>query len=504
MGVAIALTMVARVAGLVRGVLFARTLDRAALGVWALTNNALQVLSFLLVLGIPGGLNRYIERYARSGHLGGFLGRALGLAVAFAVLVGVAGMVAAPASAWLIYDDPGFAPLAALTWAGVVALVVFNLLQGVLQGLRAFRVLSWMQLAQAVGFAGASVWLVSAWRPDARAAAWAHLLVTVAVIALPMGLVWRYCVAASGPPDLDRSPVRLTRPAGSAAPALAWAEWRQVLAYSLGTWAAGGLQELWRVMDRYMLLRFDPSGPAGALHEIGSYHIAEMIAMPLCSLAVVLSVLLLPHAVYLWEERRNREAGHLVELATKLSAFGLTCVGAVLVLAKPLLLGTIFGDHTSLSSDVLNLVLATTIIAGSNYVVCSYLLCRERAWLVVAARLVCLVGTGLLAWWLIPRYQLVGAATATLAGMVLSTVAVLWLCRREELRVGPSTWWACLLPLALIPPPAVTMGLLASVVALAIGTNRLVSPEERVLLGRLWAQRLGCWQGSDPVPGVAA
>src|SRR5262245_24894140 len=83
LGIGLLLTFASRLAGPWRGVLFARLLDRAELGIWALTSNTMQMLSVVLVLGIPAGLCRYAARYERTGQLRPFLTRTLGLSFAF-------------------------------------------------------------------------------------------------------------------------------------------------------------------------------------------------------------------------------------------------------------------------------------------------------------------------------------------------------------------------------------------------------------------------------------
>src|SRR5262245_49897364 len=93
LGIGLVLTIASRLAGLWRGVLFARLLDRAELGVWAFTNSTMQMLSVVLVLGIPAGLCRYAARYERGGQLRPFLNRTLGVSFAFCAVACVLGLM---------------------------------------------------------------------------------------------------------------------------------------------------------------------------------------------------------------------------------------------------------------------------------------------------------------------------------------------------------------------------------------------------------------------------
>ena len=71
-----------------------------------------------------------------------------------------------------------------------------------------------------------------------------------------------------------------------------------------------------RCLDRYMLLHLTPLGPAETLAQIGDYFLATRIAKPLALLGALLSAIVLPHAVHLWEARNEREAAQIISRAT--------------------------------------------------------------------------------------------------------------------------------------------------------------------------------------------
>lgn len=472
--ITLAFTVASRVAGLMRGVTFARAMDRAELGAWALSSNAVQLLSFALVFGVPGGLSRYAERFVRTGRLVTLLRLGFAVPLVIATLVCLGGVLAAESSALLLFDDPSLVELAALTWLATLVFVGFNLVQGALQGLRVFRLLSCLQIGQSMAFAALGGLLLATWRRDAIAAVSAHLAVTAMVSAWAIWLLWR---GAS----------RVGASAESAD--VATTDWRCLFGYSLGAWVAGGLQELWRVLDRFLLLHVRSAPPTQVLSEIGSYHVAELLALPLCAGAVTLSILLLPHAASLWESSRPQDGGTLVELAIKLTSVVLT-VGAIgLLTFEDLLLGVVLHDDGRAARHIFAPLLASASLSGICYVAATHLYCREKAWSVACIWGLALVANGVANLRLIPGFGLPGAIAATLASASVALAATLWTCGRHGLRLKSSTWVLASIPLLLVTPTPLAIASIAAIVALAPSSRWLLSADERTLWLRLWAWR---------------
>ena len=89
-------TVLQRLVGFVREVLFCRWLDAEQLGQWDMAFGFLMVAAPLAVLSLPGTFGRYVERYRQQGQLRRFLRRTalvcagLGLPAAVAVGLGPA------------------------------------------------------------------------------------------------------------------------------------------------------------------------------------------------------------------------------------------------------------------------------------------------------------------------------------------------------------------------------------------------------------------------------
>jgi len=459
----ILLTVVARVAGLARGVFFARWMDRAELGSWSLAYNAIAVVSFFLLLGLPGALSRYVERHRREGHLRSFLTRILAVGLGVGAAASLVGILFASPLAQFFFDDSQRVALMILTALGTFALVATNMVQGVFQGLRLSRINSIMQVAQSIGFALLGTMVLWLWRDDAIGSAWAFLLSSLAVMALPAWLLYVYLRTLTPAPETGPStPV-----------------WRPMLIYSFGTWSAGGLSELWRVVDRWMLVHDGAGETVARLEQIGSYYMVEMITLPLLTLAVQISILVLPHVVHLYEDGRDHEAQRLVRLSTKLVVLMLVFGSYLLVTMKSFLLVTVFSDHSGQGIAIFEYVLVAMIAASAHYLLRSYVLCRERVWFTALGWLVGLATNFVLALILIPRFELVGATIATMTSALVALATIVWLSRLGGLAIDARLVGVLVLPLLLLAPPLV-IAMTLGVLVIAVATTHVVfEPDEK-------------------------
>lgn len=473
-GFGVGLTVIARVAGLGRGVLYARWMSAEELGTWALAYNTIAIVSLFLVLGLPSALSRYVERHRRDGNLTWFAVRAFAAASLLAVVCCVAGEIWAEDLAQLCFNDPSRVTLMRLTCIGVLMLVLSNIMQGLFQGLRLSRVNSIFQALQAISFVALSFIVFAMWRGDAVGGAVAFLISSSVMLVVPMWLLVKLLRSEPAVPSRDTGAER-------------WRVWRQVASFSLGSWSAGGLMELWRVMDRWMLVHSKDGDLAERLSAIGSYYVVEMLSLPLFALAMQLTVLVLPHVLHLWEDGRTREASRMIWLSTKLCVLSLIVVSAGMVLFEHLLLVTVFDDHSGQAEIIFPYVLVSLIAASMHFLVRTYLVCRERVWLASTGWLVSAVTNVILNLILIPRYQLFGATLGTMISAMLGTATILIVSRREGLEVGFVGWWLLLLPTMLLAPTGFMFAGIA-LIAVFIYSGGLFDQEERQNLQATFAR----------------
>ena len=147
------LTMVQRLVGFARAVLFCRWLDAQQLGLWDMAFSFLMFAAPLAVLAIPGSFGRYLEHYRRRGQLRRFLRSTMlacgGLAVAACV-----GVLAA--RHWfsiLVFGSQDHASMVALAAGSLMAVIAYNFLIEMFTALRNIRLVSVMQLTNSVAFA---------------------------------------------------------------------------------------------------------------------------------------------------------------------------------------------------------------------------------------------------------------------------------------------------------------------------------------------------------------
>ena len=491
--VAVLLAIVCRLVGFGRGIVLTRMLSPEQLGTWALIANATALLAFLCTLGLPSGLARYTERFRGGGHLSNLLLTTLLRAGVVTIVVCALASFLWPSTGGLLFGDQSNAALVWITLGAVAATVLLSLVQGILQGLRLFRLNSALELAQNLSFLLLVVVLFGCFTASAYLAAWASLLTTF-VVALLVGF-WIYR-------RMDTSG-QLATPEASSTPMLWW----PVLTYSLGAWGAGSLQALWRVIDRYMLLHLSSASAAETLDQIGQYYIASKMGGPLGALAGVVSMALLPHAAKLWESGKRQEVCHIVRAATKLLILMMTFGGALLLALKYWLIPLVVGRDAMLTIAIFGPVLLTVIAVSVHFMLRTYLMCHEKPWSVTWIWVVTLAANAGLNCLLIPRYQLLGADWATMLSGGLA-VALTTLCSHwTGMAIGRRLVLCLCLPAVLLLPP-VGMTALLFLVALATHfTDWILNEQEKQLINQTCADRMGrifkAANGATPDPVAA-
>ena len=481
--VAIAVAIVCRFVAFGRGVFLARTLAPEELGTWALIANAIQVLAFACALGVPNGLARYSERFRQAGKLGRFFGTTIFRTLGITSVVCLVGFLFWQPLGELLFSSSATRAIVWVTLGGVAVTVLLSLSQGMLQGLRLFRVNSLFELAQNLGFLALAVVLLSCWRSDAYAAAWANLATTLLAAVVIVWWLRRSTRRESDAGDLENS----TDPGTSRSNIVWW----PVLAYSLGAWSAGSMQALWRVIDRYMLLHLSSIGTPETLDHLGQYFVASKLGQPVAALAGVLSMALLPHAAKLWENNQRGEVSNMVRTTTKLAAISMAFGGALLVVLKVELVELITGRSAVMACAVFAPVLVTVIAVSLHYILRTYLMCHERAWAIGGVWLVTLLANAALNAVFIPRVGLMGAAWATLisAGIALALTAALSM--QSGMKIGPRLLVCLALPAVLLLPAAWMIVALAALAVAVHYTNCIFSAAEKQWINQSAAERFG-------------
>lgn len=466
------LTVVQRLVGFVRAVLFCRWLDPEQLGLWDMAFSFLLLAAPLSVLALPGAFGRYLEHYRRRGELGLFL-RRTALACGGLVLASFLGIVYA--RRWfssLIFGTEDQASLVGLAAGCLVAVVVYYFLIELFTALRNIRLVSAMQLVSSLSFAGLGVGLLWGWQCTAESVLVAYGG-SCLVAATLGGCIVVHTLRVRGRHTERASDIHPTQHVKLFAKIIPFAGW--ILLASV-------LMNLFEVVDRYMIIHFSQVPATEALDVVGNYHSSRVVPMLLVSIAAMLSAMIVPHLSHDWEAGRREEVVARLRLFLKLFGFTLFAGAVAVLLFSPLLFQIAFHNKYPGGQNVLPWTLIYCTWFSLSIVVQVYLLCAEKARLSSVA-----LGCGLLLniplnLVLLPRLGLEGAVLATAAANALALGLVCLFTRRLGFRLDNGARLVLVLPILLCLGPWVALFALVVIAADAVWGNRLLTPDEKKIL----------------------
>lgn len=471
MAVMLAMTVVQRGLGFFRGIWFCRMLDDAIVGQWSMAYDFMTLVTPIVLLGIPGSLPRYVEPFRARGHLRSLVQR---MSAATLVLGGLffLTMLAFPRTfGWVIFLRPGYTQLVYAVAAGMLAIVFYDFVYGLVSSLRQVRVASLMQFIQSVAF----TFIAVAWLGSGGG------LVDLVVA----------FIAASG---LAMVPGLLTLRRGwSTMPSAddtfdAAAMWRRLLPFAAAIWSMNLLTNVFAMSDRYMILHWMPGSDAQTQAAVGQYHSGRIIPMLLCSLASMVSGVLLPYLTADWEAgRHGRVKLRIRQMVFAMSA-AFTAGAAVTLWMAPWFFATVLEDRYPLGLAMMPMTFVYCIWMSMTTLGQDYLWVREKGKWVALALAVALASNLGLNHFLLPIWGLTGAVLATLiANAVL--LSGLWIAMRCcGYPIDATAILATFLPLTLL---AGSTAALVSIVV-ATGCNGTV---------RGWCgEALAAWRARRPGP----
>ncbi len=459
----LALTVVQRLVGFCRAILFCRWLDAEQLGQWDMALNFLMLAGPMSVLALTGCFRRYAEHYRRRRQLRTLIAR---LAAVCAVLAALAAGFLLVADRWLsrlIFGTPDRTDLVTLLAGSLLAVVAFNYFVELFSALRNVRLIAGLQLLSSVAFAGLGISLLLGWQCNAVSVLIAYGGACALGAAAGIGWLlrhWRALPEDAGPPPYREL-------------------WSKLLPFAVSIWAASVLANLFVIADRYMIIHHCPLSTSEALAQVGEYHSSRVLPMLLVSIAAVLASIVTAHLSHDWEAgRRDRVAARL-NLFLKLFGFALSAAAILMLLAGPLLFRVAFEGKFAGGLSVLPWTLTYCVWFAVFSIAQSYLLCREKAHLASVALLVGLlanVGLNLL---LLPRLHLLGAVLATTAANLVALVLICAFNHKLGFRMDAGTRAVLAVPLLYWLGPWVTAAFLAAILLEAFHSDRLLSRDEK-------------------------
>ncbi|MCC9605407.1 oligosaccharide flippase family protein [Blastopirellula sp. JC732] len=427
------LTVVQRLVGFLRGVLFCRWLSPEQLGQWDLLFGFLMLAGPLVVLGVPGTFGRYVEYYNQRQQLKTFLKRT-GVVSLVLTILGCSVLIIwdRQAAMVLFNESTSYQTMvaAAITLASVVG---FNYLVELFIGMRQMRVVSVLQFVNSLIFAIVGLGLIQFWAPTSMSVIISYGIACAATCILgAYFLTNKYRLL---PPETEISTHREF--------------WAKLAPFAAWMWIANLLSNLFLVIDRYMIVHFGGFTPEQAAAEVANYHSSRVVPWLMASVAGLVIGVLLPHLSADWEAGRRREVGESSNLIVKLGSLVFTGGGVMILLAAPWLFGVVFSGKYDGGLAVLPWTVASCAWSSIGGLTLLYLYCAEKAKLVSLLYAVGLTFNICLNFLLLPRLGLEGAVLATAVSNGITFCVGLSLCRRLGMEVDSATWMAVLLPLTL-------------------------------------------------------
>jgi len=427
------MTIVQRGIGFLRGVWFCRLLDDAAVGQWSMAYGFIMMVTPLMMLGLPGAMPRFVERYRLLGQLPKFMWRVvLGTLLGSAIVL-FAMIIAPNELGWLIFREASSTSLVFCVAISVATVLVFNFVNELVSSLRQVRTVSLMQFLQGVGFTIFGV-----------GALYAGGGLTEVVIGFACSTV---IATLPGVFVLARDWSGLPQ-AESAFDSVQM--WRSLLPYAAALWVMNLLTNAFEMSDRYMILHLMPGGEEAAKAAVGQYHSGRLIPTLLASLATMLSGILLPYLTADWEQgRRAAVENRLARVLFALSA-SFTACAAIAIALSPMLFDNLLQGRYREGLAIQPMAFTVCIWSAIVTVAQCYLWVRERGGLIGFALAAGMAVNVLLSSALLPSWGLTGAVVAALVANAVVLVGVGIALAKVGYPMESSLLWVALMPLTLV------------------------------------------------------
>jgi O-antigen/teichoic acid export membrane protein len=442
--VMLAMTIVQRGLGFIRGIWFCRLLDDAVLGQWAMAHDFMALVTPVVLLGMPGSLPRYVEHFRAEGHLPSFVRRLLIATVVLGTLF-IALLMSVPSwFGWLVFLDPQSTSLVYCLGVGVLTVIAYHFTYKLVSSLRQIRVASTMQLVQTVSFTVIGIsWLTSGGGISGLVYAFAAATI-LAIIpgALSLTTGW------SGLPKSE-----------SAFDARSM--WRRLLPYAAALWAMNLLTNVFAVADRYMILHFLPVGEINGQAAVGQYHSGRIIPVFLMSLATMVSGVLLPYLSADWEAgRRDAVRDRLRKILFAVSV-SFSAGAAVTLLLAPWFFSAILENRYTEGLHLMPMAFVFCIWVALATIGQNYLWVAERGKLVAVVIGVGLITNVVLNLMLLPLFGLHGAVVATLVANAVVLLGIWLAMNRHGYELDNMTFYATIIPATLLAGPGFALSSMA-------------------------------------------
>ncbi len=464
---ALTLTVVQRLLGGVRGIVFCQLMTDQELGQWSMINSFLLILAPLAVLGLPGSFGKFVEYYFQQGQLKTFLRRIFRVCVVTTLLMTAAMFLFPEYFSQQILGESGQIGLIRLSAISFAALTAFNYLTSLIESLRQIRLATIMRFVSGVTFTIAGIVLLLVWPAGSVAAVWAFLLSSIAGSIPAVWYLRRFQA------DLvEDGPILESH-----------AMWWRLIPYAAWWWASNMVYNMYELADRYLLIHFSNLDSKLAQGLVGQYHSGRVIPLLMVGVAAMLSGLILPYLAKTWGAGDYTKTRRLLNWTVKLSTLGMMAINIGLLLISPLLFEMVLQGRYNDGLEVLPLTMVYCTWFSTLTVAQDFLWVAEKGKYAVGTLLLGLIANVAFNLWLIPLYGLWGAVVATAIGNLVAIVLLQWCNARFGCAPDWGSWTVIAVPALLLLP-----GLQAAAAFLLLSiwivlSNRFFSQEEKREIG---------------------
>lgn len=466
---ALILTVVQRGIGFVRGIALCRVLPDEEVGLWSLAFSFLMLLGPLAVMGLPGTFGRFVEHYRLKGQLRTFLTRITIVCGITTILLSAGLCFGANFLSETLFGSPNHSELVIGLGVSLLGIVLVNFVTSILEALRQIRLVTLIRFLTGVLFSLVSLVAVVAVAPTAVVVTYSFGITCLIGLA---PAVWYFR-------HIKKNPVESTCSLES--PSI----WKQIAPFAAWMWFVNFAANCFELSDRYMLLQLMPGSSSIGQAMVGQYHSSRVVPLLFVSVATMLAGVLMPYLTAAWENGQKTGIKKQLNLTLKLTSFGFTTCGAIVLMFAPFLFNVILLGRYNEGMSVLPFTLVYCLWYSLFIVSENHLWLKHKgklAFAAIFAGLLTNVGFNL---WMIPIWGLHGAVYATGISNVVCLGVLSVFNHQCGWKVTFPTVFAMVLPAILIAPVSVIVMFMAVLLFAAWKTDILVGQSERDQLGEL-------------------
>ncbi len=458
-GILLLFSIIERIIQIFRGIIFARVLGPSEYGVFTLAFFFIPLVITFAKLGIPSCYARYAPQYEKKGMLGDFFRRNYLLTTGASVFFTVIALIFSKQVSEFIYDSTEYKHIIILCALTVVPYVLYENFLSSFTGLRIFKMGALLRFSQFIGFTALGITVVFIY-PQAYYLILANLVSFIFVLTAFGFIVWKYILYS----DSQDTKIREDD------------YYRKIFKYSIWLISFAIIEHLFKYTDRLMLNKFL------GLEEVGIYSIALNVAQLLFFFGMIAGNVLMPNLSRIWENGEKSRVVSLLNLSIKINIFLLLFLAILISLFKDQIITLLYSDVYIKSVSVVDILLIFSLLTSANWTIGGYAGIIEKTYIHTVVMIIGLIGNVALNYFLIPLYQLEGAAVATTVSFIISFIVINYWFYREGLKLRLSTIFMYIIPIILLFNSIIMSIVFSLLIIIAFGTEFIITKNEKIIL----------------------